>query len=104
MTAPSTRIKIEKGLNEFKFESGLPDPEDYGILALPNWNTTVFLKEKTNKGFTIGFGTPCPDDSSWLDLTIYTPRTIIVNLKEGKYSGAYSKEGKTKMPKQASYV
>ena len=66
------RFIIEKGQKDFCFKCGLPDPEDYGITAIPSWSTTLFLVEKTNGGFTVNFGTP-PKDIAFLDVTLYQP-------------------------------
>jgi hypothetical protein len=102
MNKPSTRHRIEKEQKDFKFVSGLPNPEDYGIIAMPNWDTTVFQIEKSNRGFTLGFGKPCSKDDGWLDLTLYTsPKTKVV-IKESKVKS--SEERKTKKPKQMNYV
>jgi hypothetical protein len=67
------RYKVKKGQKDFIFKSGLPAPEDYSIIAMPNWDTTVFQKEKSNKGFALGFGTACTTDNGWLDLTLVVP-------------------------------
>lgn len=96
------RIGIKKGYNTFEFRLDLPDPEDYGIYALPNWDTTVFLIDKTNRGFKLGFGTPCPDDNGWLDLNLHTPRNVKIILHQGK--SISSQEEHIKYPKQAKYV
>jgi len=63
---------IKKGQKDFCFKCGLPEPEDYGITAIPSWSTTWYLVEKTNEGFILGFGT-APDKIASLDLTLYTP-------------------------------
>lgn len=68
---------IKEGQTDFDFVCGLPSPEDYGISALPNWNTTLWLVEKTNKGFKLRFGTPCPKNGGSLHLTIFTPQESV---------------------------
>lgn len=102
MPLPSTKYNIKKEQKDFKFISGLPDPEDYGIIAMPNWDTTVFQIEKSNKGFTLGFGTPCSKDNGWLDLTLYIPPEAQVVIKESK--GKSSEGPKMKKPKQMDYA
>lgn len=102
MPLPSMRYRIKKEQKNFKFVSGLPNPEDYGIIAMPNWDTTVFQIEKSNKGFTLGFGTPCPKDDGWLDLTLYTPPEAQVVTKESKVKS--SEEPRMKKPKQMNYT
>jgi hypothetical protein len=52
-------------------------PEVYGISALPNWDTTIWPVEKTNKGFKLKFGTPCPKDGGLLYLSSYTPKKML---------------------------
>lgn len=102
MAKTSTRHRIEKEQKDFKFVSGLPSPEDYGIIAMPNWDTTVFQIEKSNRGFKLGFGKPCPKDDGWLDLILYTSSKVQVVIKESRVKS--SKERKTKKPKQVNYV
>ena len=104
MSFPSSRYKIEKGQDQFRFDSALPNPEDYAILALPNWNTTIFLINKTSKGFTLGFGTPCPQSNGWLDLTIYSPPRSLVTSQQDKGTRTRYKETKRKIPKEVNYV
>jgi hypothetical protein len=104
MNLPFGRYNIEKGKDNFKFSCGLPDPEDYAIVALPNWNTTIFLVEKTNKGFTLGFGTPCPHGNGWLDLAIYSsPKSVTISY-QNRTIRTRLKERKTKIPKEVGYV
>jgi hypothetical protein len=97
------RIRIKKGDKTFEFKSGLPNPEDYGIYALPNWDTTVFLIAKTNKGFKLGFGKPCPNDNGWLDLNIHTPKRMNIILRQGKASSS-KEEPKRKYPPQTNWL
>lgn len=104
MSSPSSRYKIQKNQERFRFVSGLPDPKDYAILALPNWNTTVFLVDKTNKEFTLEFGTPCPHSEGWLDLTIYSPSRSLMTSQQDKGNGTHYKEPKRKIPKEVGYI
>jgi hypothetical protein len=70
---------IKEGQTEFEFKANLPSPQDYGISALPNWNTTIWLVKKENTGLKLRFGTPCPQGGGLLELIIYTPnRSLIV--------------------------
>lgn len=103
MPLPYLRCKIKNGQKDFKFVGDLPDPEDYGIITMPNWDTTVFQIEKSNKGFTLGFGTPCPNDNGWLELTLFTPPEAQVVIQEVKVKSP--KEPKMKMQtKKMSYT
>ena len=49
----------------------LPKTEDdanYGVVAVPNWGTTVFVTGKTTSQFVINFGTAAPASATvdWL--------------------------------------
>jgi hypothetical protein len=71
-----TRYEIKGKQTEFPFACDLPRPDDYGISVLPSWNTTVFITEKTNQGFKLEFGMPCPDEGGWIDLNLFTPDAL----------------------------
>jgi hypothetical protein len=42
----------------------------YGVCVIPQWNTTVWVTDKTNTGFRVNFGTP-PLSNSYIDWFIY---------------------------------
>jgi hypothetical protein len=99
-----TRYEIKGKQSDFSFACGLPSPNDYGILILPSWDTTIFIVEKTNREFKVKFGKPCPSEGGWIDLTLYTPKTQKVSL--GSYSGYVKRrrELKMKIPKEVDTV
>lgn len=44
-----------------------PSPEintSYGVVATPNWSTTVFITLKLTTGFTVNFGTGAPANAT----------------------------------------
>lgn len=96
-----SEFKIKKGQTIFDFKIGLPDLEDYGISALPSWNTTIWVIEKSNKGFKLQFGTPCPKEEEWLYLTIFTPPKFNAS---NKIIYERRKEPTYKPPKEPRYV
>jgi hypothetical protein len=88
---------IKNEQKTFSFDAPLSDSEDYGISAIPNWDTTVFLIDKSNKGFKLGFGTPCPDEIGYLEVTLYS--SIKFDQIFPKNSGGPTfKEPKNKIP------
>jgi len=46
----------------------VPEPDvNYGVVATPFWNTTVYVSSKTETGFVLNFGTPSPgSEVSWI--------------------------------------
>jgi hypothetical protein len=68
---------IKEGQIVFDFVCGLPNAEDFGISALPIWVTTIWPVEKTDRGFKVKFGTPCPKDGGLLYLSLYTPKKML---------------------------
>lgn len=98
------RYEIEEGQSEFRFDSDLPNPEDYGVSALPSWDTTVFLTEKTNKGFKPRFGTSCPKGGGWLDLSLHTPQRQLEDLRKRGTRSPTRREPEPKLPKAMKYV
>jgi len=42
----------------------------YGVCVIPQWNTTVWVTNKTNTGFRVNFGTP-PSLDSYIDWFVY---------------------------------
>ena len=42
----------------------------YGVCVIPQWNTTVWVTNKTNTGFRVNFGTP-PLSDSYIDWFVY---------------------------------
>lgn len=43
----------------------LPEPNtNYGVLVTPNWDTTVFVTDKTIDDFVVNFGTAAPADAT----------------------------------------
>jgi hypothetical protein len=97
------RFIIEKGQKTFSFDLPLPDSDDYGISAIPSWDTTLFLMDKTNKGFKLGFGTPCPEKVGYLILTLYD---AIKNerLFPKSNNKKIFREPKLKIPKKVNVV
>ncbi len=94
---------IEKKQKSFSFDAPLPSVEDYGITAIQSWDTTVFLVDKTNKGFKLGFGTPCPDEIGYLDVTLYASiKTEQIFPKTKKRTAL--KEPKMKIPKDVNII
>lgn len=93
-----TKYAIKGKQSEFKYVFGLPNPEDYGISPLPSWDTTVFIVDKTSKGFKLRFGTPCPTKGGWLDLTLSTPSASSQKSNEYKSYSTTQKEPKKKLP------
>jgi hypothetical protein len=93
-----TRYKIKGKQSDFSLACSLPSPDDYGILILPNWDTTIFIVEKTNEGFKVKFGKPCPNEGGWIDLTLHTPKTEKV---PGIYKGYIKKRAKNEDSKRS---
>jgi len=93
-----TKYTMKGKQSEFNYVCGLSSPEDYGISVLPSWDTTVFIVGKTSKGFKLGFGSPCPANGGWLDLTLSTPSTSSQKPNEHKSYVTTQKEPKMKLP------
>lgn len=89
-----TKYEIKGKQRDFSFACGLPSPNLYGILVLPSWDTTILIAEKTNRGFKVKFGKPCPDEGGWIDLTLCTPRTE--KASPSSYSGYIKKRTEPK--------
>jgi hypothetical protein len=80
-----TRYEIKGKQGDFSFAFNVLSPKDYGIVMLPNWDTTIFIVEKTNRGFKVKFGKPCPNEGGWIDLTLYSSKAE--KASSGSYSG-----------------
>lgn len=43
----------------------------YGVTALPNWNTTVYLTARSTTGITLTFGTAAPGGGGAVDIVTF---------------------------------
>ena len=43
----------------------------YGVVANPNWNTSVYVTSKTVTGFTLNFGTVAPGGGGTVDWIVF---------------------------------
>ncbi len=64
-------IKVPAGSTSLQVTLPVPEPDtNYGVLVVPQWNTTVWVTNKTTTGFTINFGT-APTTDNALDWFVY---------------------------------
>lgn len=70
LTIGGNRVQAALGNGVTSLAVTLPRAEvddQYGVLALPTWDTTVYLQARTATGFELHFGTATPDDQQTVD-------------------------------------
>jgi hypothetical protein len=53
------------------FSPALPAGVQYGVIAIPNWNTTVWITGKAQSGCTVNFGTAAPAGGGSIDYIVW---------------------------------
>lgn len=83
--ASNNRMTVPISITRYKVVSvpqnstsiAITDPDtdsNYMILSEVNWNTTVYVTDKTQSGFVIRFGTPAPSNAT---LTLIKIRVMV---------------------------
>jgi hypothetical protein len=59
---------VKSGLSSLSVTLPVSEPDDnYGVVATPFWNTTVYVSDKTQTTFVLNFGTVSPgSELSWI--------------------------------------
>jgi len=73
LTVAQKGVNVSVSASATSLAVTLPKAEsdtNYGVLVVPQWNTTVWITNKTTTGFTINFGT-APSSNSALDWFVF---------------------------------
>jgi len=71
VTQKGVNVTVASGSTSLAITLPKSEPDtSYGVIVTPQWNTTVWITNKTTTGFTINFGT-APSTNSALDWFVY---------------------------------
>ena len=59
---------VPSGFSSLDVNLNVPEPDlNYGVVATPFWNTTVYVSNKAQNGFKLNFGAISPGaEVSWI--------------------------------------
>jgi hypothetical protein len=65
-------VAVSEGSTSLTVTLPVTEPNtSYGVLVIPQWNTNVWVTNKTTTSFTINFGTAAPTGGSYIDWFVY---------------------------------